>query len=80
MRFLALLALLAACDGNPACNPLMDDYRMTRALYAAAPSPEAAAKVERAWLAIPHFCSGRPDKAPRLKPRRSERLFTGDYQ
>jgi hypothetical protein len=62
MRFLALLPLLAACDGNPACDPIMDEYKMTRAQYEAAPSPEAAAKVERAWLAIPHFCSGRPDK------------------
>jgi hypothetical protein len=64
MRFLALLPFvaLAACDGNPACDPLMAEYRTTRALYASAPSPEAAAKVERAWLAIPHFCSGRPDK------------------
>jgi hypothetical protein len=64
MRFLALLPFvaLAACDGNPACVPLMDEYDSTRSEYAATPSPEMAAKVERAWLAIPHFCSGRPDK------------------
>jgi hypothetical protein len=38
------------------CKAALKNYRAVKA------SGASAAEVERAWLAVPHFCTGRPDK------------------
>jgi hypothetical protein len=57
VRWIALLArYLWTFRQRNDCDAALARYRAVKA------SGASAAEVERAWLGIPHFCAGRPDK------------------
>jgi hypothetical protein len=54
LAILVALVGLSACGGD--CSQVMAEYMVIKA------SPASPAEIEAAWLKIPLWCEGRPDK------------------